>query len=135
MRDAQKAYWRSNIETASPAKLVLLVYDGALAALRRGAEDIAAQRWAEAHRQIVKAQDLLGELAGTLNFQEGGEVAQRLFALYDFMIGQLVRANLAKDPALVGAVADLVRTLRDGWEEGVIRPAPSAAAAVPGAAR
>ncbi|MBL0350082.1 MAG: flagellar export chaperone FliS [Elusimicrobia bacterium] len=123
MKNAQKTYWSSDIETASPAKLVLALYDGGLAALRRASSDIAAHRLAEAHRQIVKTQDILGELAGTLDFKSGGEVAQNLFHLYDFMITQLVRANLAKDPALLDQVGGVLRVLRDGWEEGVVRGA------------
>ncbi|HMU75060.1 MAG TPA: flagellar export chaperone FliS [Elusimicrobiota bacterium] len=128
MNSAQKAYRCSDIETASPAKLVLALYDGALSALRRALADIGARRWAEAHRQIVKTQDILGELAGTLDFKSGGEVAPNLFRLYDFMITHLVRANLTKDPALIEQVAALLGPLRDGWEEGVVRSATVAGA-------
>lgn len=128
MAEALKAYRRSEIETASPEKLTLALYDGALGAMRRGAADIAAQRWTEAHRQLTKAQDILGELAGALRLDAGGDMAKGLFALYDFLISHLVRANFKKDARLVEEAAALLAPVREAWDQSVVRRLPPPAA-------
>lgn len=131
MADAMQAYRRSEIETGSPEKLTLALYDGALGAMRRGAGEIRAQRWSEAHRQLTKAQDILGELAGSLRMEAGGEMAENLFALYNFLISHLVRANLKKDAALAEEAAALLYPVREAWDQSVVRRLPAPAGGQP----
>jgi flagellar secretion chaperone FliS len=68
-----------------------------------------------AHDELVRAQAILNELVCSLDHEQGGEVARNLAALYDFCLDRLVRANLDKDPALLGAVRSTLADLADAW--------------------
>ncbi len=119
--------YRSNaVLTASPEQLVLMLYDGALRSLAlvreafdRPPED--TRRIEIINRQLQKAQLILAELQGALNFQAGGEVAMALNRLYDYYNRRLLEANLRKQVAPVIEVERLVGELRSGWAEMISR--------------
>lgn len=124
MNAIQKNYLAREVESASPAKLVLMLYDGALSAIKKAEVEIAANRVPEAHHQLMKAQDIVLHLANSLNMQEGGVIAQNLYLLYDFVYDALVRANLTKDPEPLQRVKEILSTIRDGWDDGVVQGKP-----------
>lgn len=116
--DSRTHYQAQAVETAGPAQLVLMLYDGVLAALTRAEQALdsaAAGELELAGRELLKAQDILDELTCTLDHAQGGSVAANLAALYDFCIDQLVTANLHKDPTGLGGVRAVVVGLRDAW--------------------
>lgn len=124
MNAIQKNYLAREVESASPEKLVLMLYDGALSAIKKAEVEIAANRVPEAHHQLMKAQDIVLHLANSLNMQEGGVIAQNLYLLYDFVYDALVRANLTKDPEPLQRVKEILSTIRDGWDDGVVQGKP-----------
>lgn len=124
MNAIQKSYLAREVESASPAKLVLMLYDGALSATKKAEVEIAAKRVPEAHHQLMKAQDIVLHLANSLNMQEGGVIAQNLYLLYDFIYDALVRANLTKDPEPLQKVKEILTMIRDGWDDGVVQGKP-----------
>jgi len=108
-------YQRSQAQTASPLRLVLMLYDGAIRFLavardRMGARDIEGQ-----HTHLVKAQRILAELLSSLDREHGGEVAANLHRLYLFMLQRLVQANLEDRQDLVDEVIRMLRELRESW--------------------
>ena len=109
------------VDTASPAKLVLMLYDGALRFLRAAedgfAEDDFRIRQETVHNNLIKTQNIVQELQRCLNLREGGEFAQNMFRIYDFMNTRLMDANMKKDPENIRIVARLVRELRDAWDQ------------------
>lgn len=115
--------YRSNaVLTASPGQLVLMLYDGALRALtlarialERPEDDIA--RIQIINQQLLKAQAIISELQGGLNFQVGGEVATTLDRVYAYYNRRLFEANLRKEVAPVIEVEHLLGELRAGWAE------------------
>jgi flagellar protein FliS len=128
--------YRSNaVLTASPGQLVLMLYDGILQALaqtreafRRPEHDIP--RLQVINQQLLKAQAILSELQGGLNFEAGGEVATNLDRVYDYYKRRLCEANLRKQVAPVIEVEQLVGQLRGAWAEmlakqtGAVLPEP-----------
>jgi len=112
-----QSYKQTEIETASPGKLLLLLYDGALKRLNRAQENIREQRLEETHQELIRVQEILVELMLALDWKVGGDLAPRLHGLYDFMYRRLVEANVKRDPEMVGEVIQLLSTLREGWEE------------------
>ena len=124
MNNIQKNYLAREVESASPAKLVLMLYDGALSAIRKAEIEIAAKRVPEAHHQLMKAQDIILSLANGLNMEAGGSIAQSLYLIYDFIYDALVRANLKKDPEPLQKVKEILTTIRDGWDDGVVQGKP-----------
>lgn len=113
-----QAYQRNKYETASPHKLILLLYDGVLANIHhaRNALDHKEQH-AVSHNHMLKAQDILYELISCLNESQGGEIARNLKQIYLYCIQQLTQANLQKDPKQLDEVEGLVQQLRSAWVE------------------
>lgn len=111
-----------SVESADPHKLVLMLFEGALLALasatlamrrREGATDLA--RKGEA---ISKAIDIIANgLKASLDLEAGGELAQRLAALYDYMCARLLHANLHDQPAVLDEVSHLLAELKEAWEQ------------------
>ena len=116
-----KAYKSVAVSTASPGQLVLMLFDGALrflgASLHGFELEGIGQRTEQVNNNSIKAQKILRELQCSLDFKEGGEFAQRMHALYDYMLEQLIRGNLSKDPAPMRIVEGLLREIRDAWAQ------------------
>jgi flagellar secretion chaperone FliS len=127
MMTTRNAYLEQSIQTASPARLVLALYDGAIGAVERAAEALApsgahtalhleaASSNEIAHRQLVKAQNILTELRYSLDHDRGGAIAANLDALYSWCLARLLDANVAKDPSGLPPVQKVLGDLRDAW--------------------
>jgi flagellar protein FliS len=124
MNAIEKNYLAREVESASPAKLVLMLFDGALGAIKKAETEIVAKRVPEAHHQLMKAQDIVLHLANSLNMDQGGAIAQNLYLLYDFVYDALVRANLEKNTAPLQKVKEILTAIRDGWDDGVVQGKP-----------
>jgi flagellar protein FliS len=117
-----RTYRANAVLTASPGQLVLMLYDGALKAMAialdafaKPADDL--QRIETINTQLLKAQAIIHELQGGLNFEAGGEFARSMNRLYDYHNRRLFEANLRKSPEPVVEVEKLIRELRDAWAE------------------
>ena len=118
---------------ADPHRLVLMLMDGTLERLaiahscieRRGRGDVG--RKAQLLSQCVS---MIGELRGSLNMQQGGELARNLSDLYEYMTRQLLRANLDNNAGYVAEVQGLLTEIRSAW----IAIGPEVRAGTPGAA-
>ena len=124
--NAYNQYRTTAIQTASPGKLLLMLYDGLLLSLRQAADAIKTGKTAEAHRFLVKSQDIIDELIITLNMDY--EISHNLIQLYDFWKDQLVQANIKKDVRLINDMTGLVGELREAWA-AIIEPVQADAAA------
>jgi flagellar secretion chaperone FliS len=109
------AYRERDIATASPGKLLVLVYDHILANLARaGVAD--ANKLVEARVEaIAKARDGIIELLATIDMEQGGQIAQQLSSLYTFMLQQLADAGTRFDERKVTRIAGMIRDLRDAF--------------------
>jgi len=116
---AYQNYRRTVVETASRGQLILLLYDGLLRFLEQAKSELADGRAKEAHFALIKAQNVLSELMASLDLDQGGQIAQNLLAVYEFMFMRLVDANFRKSAEPIDGVVDLVRTLRVAWERAV----------------
>lgn len=114
---ATNEYQARSVETASPAQLVLMLYDRILVGTLRARQ--ADERHVVNH-ELGRVQQILAELTITLDHERGGEIAARLHALYDFCRDRVVKANLKNDLVLLDDVDAVVRELRDAWEEGCV---------------
>lgn len=112
-----QAYQRNKYETASPHKLILLLYDGVVGNIRHARNALERKEHAVAHNHILKTQDILYELMSCLNEAQGGEIARNLKQIYLYCIQQLTRANIRKDPEQLVEVENLVQPLRSAWAE------------------
>ena len=108
-------YQQIQVDTASPERLLLMLYEGLIRFLNAGKQGIVDRKFDVAHRNITKAQDIILEFMATLNMQDGGEVAQNLFDLYDYFNNRLRQANLTKNAEIVDEVLGFVRQLHEAW--------------------
>jgi flagellar protein FliS len=113
---ARNRYLRDSVVTASPARLVVMLYDALVRDLTVAVEALQQQDRVTAHERLVKAQAIVTELHDSLDVSVW-DGAAGLAALYSFVLEQLVAANVAKDPAPVTAALDVVVPLRDAWAE------------------
>ena len=111
----RQAYQAQQYEGMSKAQLVLALLEAALRATERAKEAIAAASISGRGEAISRALAIVGELQGSLDLEQGHEVAQNLFALYDYAQRELVAANLKADPAGLDHAAQVLREIRDGW--------------------
>lgn len=114
---AYNQYQRTSVETLTPGKLLLMLYDGAIKNISAAREDIDKKDINAAHLHIVVAQKILVELMTTLNMEY--EIAENLYALYEYLYNQLVAANVKKDKALLLEVQEFLSDLREAWEQAV----------------
>jgi flagellar protein FliS len=117
MFNFQNAYVQSQITTQTPERLVLVVYDGIRKSLRKALLNLERKDVEGAHRELVRAQDLLGELSAALDPQY--EVSVALKQLYDFLSRRILAANISKNPQDIEAIIPFVEELKTTWEEAL----------------
>ncbi len=110
-------YRATKVETAGSVDLVVLLYQGAVRFIRLGVEAMERDDLKAAHTNVVRAQDILVELLGSLNHEAGGQIASQLASLYDYCFRRLVIANVKKDPAPAREVVGILRDLGTAWQE------------------
>jgi flagellar protein FliS len=124
-----ESYRRVATQTASPAHLVLMLYDGAIGFLERALAgfDAAdpAQRNQSVNNNLLRAQAIILELNAKLNMEAGGEISLNFRRLYNYFYARLREANFKKQKEPVEEILLRLRDLRDSWAEMLRRgPAP-----------
>lgn len=116
---AAAAYRRNAILTASPEKLVKMLYAGAITQMERARQALsepARTHSADAGTALGKAISILGELRTSLDHEVGMQLSADLEQLYLFGIDQLSQANLERRPEPVEHALTVMRTLKEGWD-------------------
>ena len=125
------SYKKTQIETASPEALILMLYDGALRFIANAEEASEKKNLEGIHNSLVRVQAIIAELLACLNKEKGGEIAVNLERLYIFFLGRLADANISKDLKQVREIKPLIEDLRKSWAEMMKQnaknpPAPTA---------
>ena len=118
-------YLQDKVTTASPAELIGMLYDAGVVAMQAAQAAIEGRNVADAHRHLVRAQDIVHELRCSLRL-DAGEIAVNLNELYGFLGQRLVDANLKKDARIVAECLRVFTPLRDGWAEALLGRTPAA---------
>ena len=113
-------YRRVAVETASPVRLVLMLYDGAIRFLKQAREAVDAGDLTHKGHYLGRCLAVIEELMGSLNLEAAPEIAENLLGLYLRVIQLLSKANLSSDPLPMDEAAKLLVTLRDGWREAAM---------------
>jgi flagellar protein FliS len=109
-------YAADSVGTASPARILTMLYDRLVRDLSLAEAAIATGDGQTAHNELVHAQAIIQELNASLDVDvwEGGT---GLAQLYTFLHDELVGANVAKDAARVAASRQIIEPLRDAWHQ------------------
>lgn len=116
---AAATYQHNAILTASPEKLVKLLYEGAIRNLERARialGDAKTSKNATVGESLGKALGILGELRASLDHQIGGELSKNLDRLYEYSIDQITQANLSRSAQPVEHALKILRSLKEGWD-------------------
>jgi flagellar protein FliS len=127
---AGSAYQSQAVGTAGPAQLVLMLYDGALAAIakaERAMTGASSDGIEVINLELTRAQDIVTELMLSLDHERGGGIAGNLAAIYTYCIETLTKANMAKDPAPLVGVSKHLADLRGAFAAAAAQVAAGAA--------
>ena len=115
---------QSGVENASPHRLIQMLFEGLLQHLNAARGAIERGEVEAKGTQLGRAVRILEEgLKGSLNREQGGELAMNLGALYDYCIQRLTYANLRNDVQAVEEGVSLVEPVAQGWQEIASTPA------------
>ena len=117
---AKNAYVQSSVETASPARLLVMLYDRLVLDLQRGLAAQQAGNIPEAHTQLVHAQEIVIHLRSTLKV-EAWDGGPGLASLYDWLHSQLIQANIRKDASITESCLGMVTDLADAWRQAALQ--------------
>ena len=111
----------TQVEGASPHKLITMLLDGALERTQKAKVAMKSGDVATKGELIGRAIDIVGSLDAYLDLEQGAEIAENLSALYEYIVLKLFEANKNNDANLLDEVVTLLTEVRDGWKgiEGV----------------
>lgn len=116
MKQYQQVSVHSGIMDASPHRLVQMLMEGMLEKVALAKGNMANNNIASKGENISKAIAIIGGLQSSLNIEAGGEIAENLDNLYDYMSNRLVVANLHNDEAILDEVVSLMVEIKIGWD-------------------
>ena len=115
LSNAYAQYNNSKVLTASPAELVLMLYDGAIKFCNIAVMAIESKDVQKAHTNIVKVERIIDHLRLTLDMKY--PVAQDFERIYEYIARRLVEANMKKDKEIMEEVCEHLRSVRETWKE------------------
>ena len=116
---ARARYMADSITTASPARLLVMLYDRLVQDISQGEQAIREGNRLGASERLIHAQDIVTELLATLD-QSAWEGAENVAALYRWMLQELVQANIKQDAGKAASTLVLASELRDAWREAAM---------------
>jgi flagellar protein FliS len=110
-----ETYKKAQVQTANQGKLIVMLYDGAIRFTKAAVEAIKESKLEAAHRNIVRAEDIVTELLLSLDYDKGGDIAKKLASIYIYVNEQLLEANITKKVDPLNLVIKLMNDLRESW--------------------
>ncbi|MCY7475641.1 flagellar export chaperone FliS [Paenibacillus larvae] len=108
-------YQQTKAQTASPAQLLLMLYDGAIRFVKLGIEGIQEHNMEKTNTNLCKAQSILHEMIASLNFNY--EISNNLLRIYEYMLHQLIQSNVNKSAKPAEEVLSQLMELKEAWTE------------------
>lgn len=115
MVDQKTAYLRTQIMTARPEQLTLMLLDGAIRFSERGRACIEAKNFEGSYNALQRAENIVLELVSSLRPEDAPDVCRRQAGLYMFVYGKLVEANMRRDVAALNDALRILGILRETW--------------------
>lgn len=117
--NARNAYMNTSVSTANPQRLLVMLYDRLVLDIKRGIQAQHAGNWDEAGTQLLHAQEIVNELRSSLkaDLWDGGP---QLASIYDWLFGELVKANVARDVTASESCLAIVEPLAETWRQAAI---------------
>ncbi len=116
MQQYRQNHVKGGVDSATPHRLVQMLMEGVQEKLLSAKGYMAAKNIAKKGEHISWAISIIDSLRACLNTEQGGEVAENLGSLYDYMETRLLEANLKNDPAIIDEVGQLMAQIKSGWD-------------------
>ena len=114
-----KQYQTSNITTATPEKLMILLFDGAIQFLQKAKTAINENNYKERATNIDGARKIIRELMRTIDLENGNDVSKQLFKLYNRMAMNLIKANVQRNCEKIDEVIEDLSNIRWGFQKAI----------------
>lgn len=128
---ACQSYQQTQIETASPERLLLMLYTAALWRLESAKTALQQKDYRETHTLLTKVQDIVLELMVSLDWETASEICSSLHSLYDYVYRRLVQATIHRDIGAIDEAIQILTDLQTGWEQVILNQKPAAHGTVP----
>lgn len=110
-------YQQTQIMTSSRVQLVVLLYDAAIQSIELSRRAIETKSLSDKARFLGRAISIVGELDSVLDYEQGGSIAKSLHRLYEYMLTELIEANVQNNMLKLDGPLRSLNTLRDAWRE------------------
>lgn len=120
---AYNAYKKASVKTASPAELIVLLYEGAVKKLASASSKFTADgkipvaKIESFSADILRAQEIITELQVSLDMEKGGQIAQNLMSLYLYFNDELRSANISRSKEKIDFVRNMMSELSATWKK------------------
>ncbi|MEI8198160.1 MAG: flagellar export chaperone FliS [Phycisphaerae bacterium] len=108
-------YLKTQVMTATPEMLQLMLWDGAIRFAEQGKEAILQKDIEGSYKTLLRSQKIIMELSASMRREVDPDLCGKLTALYNFIYRRLVDANLKKEPKLVDDALEIMRHQRETW--------------------
>lgn len=112
---AKQQYLEQQVASASPERLLVLLYDRLLVDVDRAGVAQEAGDWIAAGTHLTHAQWIVAELNGSLT--DAWDGADDLRGVYTYLTGRLVAANIERDREITAECREIVAPLREAWHQ------------------
>lgn len=117
MQQAVNRYYETQIKTATPEELTLMLYNSCIRFLKQAYNSVENRDYQSKNSYVTKAINIIDELHATLNMDY--DISKSLASLYEYFKQRLVYASMRLDLEVFQEIIDLVTELRDTWHEAI----------------
>ena len=114
-----KQYQTNNITTATPEKLMIMLFDGAIQFLQKAKIAIEEKNLNERSTNITMARNIIRELMRTIDLENGNDVSKSLFNLYGKIANNLIKANVTRNAKLIDDALEDLMNIRWGFQKAI----------------
>lgn len=119
MLNAYTQYQNTQVISATPEKILVMLYDGAIRFSRIALDMMGKKDMAGKGVYISKALAIVSELMSTLNHEVGGDISRNLEQLYVYLIGEFTEANVNNSAQSLENAINILSILRSAWTEAI----------------
>lgn len=120
-----QSYLATQVMTATPQKLRLMLIEGALRFGRQAGELWTTKRYEEAGEALIRCREIVGELIVSLNREVNPQLTEQIASLYRFVYRTLIDAHLAHDPRVLDQALKILEIERETWQLVCARGGPA----------
>jgi len=116
MKSALANYQKNQVAGMNQKDMIVLLFSGALKFLDQAAEELEKDNTEGFADRVERVHRIVYHLYTTLDFEAGGEIAEKLGSLYSFVIGQLYILNSTRNTGIINDLREILSNLKDGWQ-------------------